>query len=197
MSHKVLWGSFSTATMFHGYCNNIHPISHFFNAISSLSIREILSQDHSPHPKWVSYLLIDSLHTDSTRGHFLSLALGKLRLCSANYRAGYWSNLPCDWPSTAWAYSEQETENGCSTFVLNQAWSFCWSAPAPVPPYPKTPVAMYYRFTSFDHTTRVCVDLLPSSASHRATKYHWKLRVAMMPTVSLVAPEVLKAVYQN
>ena len=23
-----------------------------------------------------------------------------------------WSNLPCDWPSTAWAYSEQETENG-------------------------------------------------------------------------------------
>ena len=25
---------------------------------------------------------------------------------------GYWSNLPCDWPSTAWAYSEQETENG-------------------------------------------------------------------------------------
>ena len=43
-------------------------------------------------------------------------ALSKLRLCSANHRPGYWSNLPCDWPSTAWAYSEQETskrrENG-------------------------------------------------------------------------------------
>ena len=36
----------------------------------------------------------------------------KLRLCSANHRPGYWSNLPCDWPSTAWAYFEQETENG-------------------------------------------------------------------------------------
>ena len=43
---------------------------------------------------------------------FLSLALSKLRLCSANHRPGYWSNLPCDWPSIAWAYSEEETENG-------------------------------------------------------------------------------------
>ena len=42
---------------------------------------------------------------------FLSLGLSKLRLCSANHRPGYWSNQPCDWPSTAWAYSEQETEN--------------------------------------------------------------------------------------
>ena len=46
------------------------------------------------------------------RARFLSLARSKLRLCSANHRPGYWSNLPCDWPSTAWAYSEQETENG-------------------------------------------------------------------------------------
>ena len=35
----------------------------------------------------------------------------KLRLCSANHRPGYWSNMPCDWPSTARAYSEQETDN--------------------------------------------------------------------------------------
>ena len=46
------------------------------------------------------------------RARFLSLARSKLRLCSANHRPGYWSNLPCDWPNTAWAYSEQETENG-------------------------------------------------------------------------------------
>ena len=31
---------------------------------------------------------------------------------SANHRAGYFSNPPCDWPSTAWAYFKQETENG-------------------------------------------------------------------------------------
>ena len=48
----------------------------------------------------------------SLRAHFLSLAQTKLRLCWANHRPGYWGNLPCDWPSIAWAYSEQETENG-------------------------------------------------------------------------------------
>ena len=46
-----------------------------------------------------------------TRAHFLSLAPRKLRLCSANHRAGYLSNLACDWLSIVWAYSEQETEN--------------------------------------------------------------------------------------
>ena len=50
---------------------------------------------------------------------FLSLARSKLSLCSANHRPGYWSNLPCGWPSTAWVYSEQETlvcdrESHCS-----------------------------------------------------------------------------------
>ena len=48
----------------------------------------------------------------SAWARFLSLARSKLRLCSANHRPGYWCNLPCDWPSTAWAYFEQETENG-------------------------------------------------------------------------------------
>ena len=49
---------------------------------------------------------------------FLSLARSKLRLCSANHWAGYFSNLPSDWLSIVWAYSEQETENGpWSSFV--------------------------------------------------------------------------------
>ena len=47
-----------------------------------------------------------------TRARFLSRARSKVRLCTANHRPSYWSNLPCDWPSTAWAYSEQKTENG-------------------------------------------------------------------------------------
>ena len=42
---------------------------------------------------------------------YLFLARSKLRLCSANHRAGYFSNLACDWLSIVWAYSEQETEN--------------------------------------------------------------------------------------
>ena len=55
---------------------------------------------------------------------FLFLARSKLRLCSANHRSGYWSNLPCDWRSTAWAYFEQETENG--------PWSACSSYASPL-----------------------------------------------------------------
>ena len=50
--------------------------------------------------------------TDLIWARFLSLVWSKLRLCSANHRPGYWSNLSCDWLSTAWAYSKQETENG-------------------------------------------------------------------------------------
>ena len=45
----------------------------------------------------------------------------KLRLCSANHRPGYWSNLTCDWPSTAWAHSKQETENRTWKHFL-----LCW-----------------------------------------------------------------------
>ena len=43
---------------------------------------------------------------------FLPLARSKVRLCSTNHRAGYFSNLACDWQSIVWAYSKQETENG-------------------------------------------------------------------------------------
>ena len=54
---------------------------------------------------------------------FLSLTWSKLRLCSANHRAGYFSNLACDWVSIVWAYSEQETENGpWYHFVLSHNW---------------------------------------------------------------------------
>ena len=72
--------------------------------------------------KWVNGMDVDALARCVTRARFLSLARSKLRLCSANHRPGYWSNLSWDWPSTAWAYSEQETENGPRTsaaMVLN------------------------------------------------------------------------------
>ena len=78
------------------------------------------------------------LHTQtqalgSNRSHFwvrfLSLAWNKLRLCSANDRPGYWSNLPCDWPSTAWAYSEQETENGPWSLYAPQVDCICLRFP--------------------------------------------------------------------
>ena len=56
--------------------------------------------------------IVDDSTIDEIFARFLSLAGSKLRLCSANHRAGYFSNLACDWLSIDWAYSEQETENG-------------------------------------------------------------------------------------
>ena len=38
--------------------------------------------------------------------HLAPLARSKLRLCPANHRAGYFSNLACDWQSIVWAYSD-------------------------------------------------------------------------------------------
>ena len=56
------------------------------------------------HWLWVEMMKIQSLyHNTAIRAHFQSFARSKLRLCSANHRPGYWSNLPCDWLSTAWA----------------------------------------------------------------------------------------------
>ena len=42
----------------------------------------------------------------------------KLRLCSANHRADYFSNLTCGWLSIVWAYSHLETENGPSYYKV-------------------------------------------------------------------------------
>ena len=63
-----------------------------------------------------------SLHMFWAR--FLSLAWSKLRLCSVNHRPGYWSNLPCDWPRTVWAYSERETKNEpwCTSNQRHRVW---------------------------------------------------------------------------
>ena len=47
-----------------------------------------------------------------TRARFLSRTRSKLRLCSANHRTGYFSNLVCGWQSIVWAYSKHESENG-------------------------------------------------------------------------------------
>ena len=51
---------------------------------------------------------------------FLSVSPSKLRLCSANHRPDYWSNLPCDQPNTTWAYSKEETENKTRCLASHQ-----------------------------------------------------------------------------
>ena len=93
-----------------------------------------LGKAPSPHPQnqiqvlrlcliWsVRITQICSVALD-TWARFLSLARRKLRLCSANHSAGYFSNLACHWLSIVWAYSEQETENG-PRLIMNLYWSF-------------------------------------------------------------------------
>ena len=74
-----------------------------YNRSTQLDLSWISQRHHRSHG-WAVVM-------SSIRACFLSLARSKLRLCSANHRAGYWINLPCDWSSTSWAYSDQETEN--------------------------------------------------------------------------------------
>ena len=87
--------------MIHVYflCKNSHEWCHTGLDINSLAPRRCVGKCKNV------------LNLGETRTRFLSLPRSNLRLCSANHRTGYWSNLPCDWPSTAWVYCEQETEN--------------------------------------------------------------------------------------
>ena len=54
------------------------------------------------------------------RARFLSLIQSKLRLCAANHRAGYFSNLACYWLRIVWTYSEHDSENGPWLALSNQ-----------------------------------------------------------------------------
>ena len=125
-----------------------HAKSHFWNqggsrwhthASRSLNESTHLSLDHyrrwyhkesflhccwclgSLHPQLISSH-VSKYSNISTRARILSLPRSKLRLCLANYRAVYFSNLDCDWLSIVWAYSEQETENGPRGPVLFLNW---------------------------------------------------------------------------
>ena len=63
--------------------------------------------------KWAETILWDNVFSVCyiIRVRFLCLVRSKLRLCSANNRADYFSNLARDLLSIFWTYSEQETEN--------------------------------------------------------------------------------------
>ena len=79
--------------------------------LSSYENLTIKTQNKTKHEKPM-HMLRSLWFGDAMWARFLSLARSKLRLCSANHRAGYSSNLACDWLSIVWAYSEQKTENG-------------------------------------------------------------------------------------
>ena len=85
-----------------------------FNALSGCESHVISSvQQKAPYEckppaclVWGAWNNLAKHKTVKTMARFLSRS--KLRLCSANHRAGYFSNLACDWLSIVWAYSKQE-----------------------------------------------------------------------------------------
>ena len=87
------------------------------NVCIHTSIHSLYSATKSG-PIFCLLLRVSSDYAQPITGQVTSLAQSKLRLCSANHRTGYWRNLSCDWLSTAWAYSEQETENGPICLLL-------------------------------------------------------------------------------
>ena len=83
-----------------------------FDPASLPACQAVMNQNSSESMSWPIHGSVPIWTTSHTRTRFPSLAWSKLRLGLANHRAGYFSNLTCDWLSIAWAYSEQETENG-------------------------------------------------------------------------------------
>ena len=89
-------------------------------------------QDLTTSECFVSRGVVYHLLQNTPWVRFLWHVRNKPRLCSANHRPGYWSNLPCDWPSTAWVYSEGETENGSLGCSSHWCPYFLHKIPAPV-----------------------------------------------------------------
>ena len=125
------------------YCNL--ALSHWYHDISQTKVMDnighqsdcevtldipyllLICNDKGSHG-WTPHYSIKHFHTQElmiTWPHFLSPTQSKLRLYSANHRAGYFHNLACDWLSIVLAYSEQEKENGlwCARNTRSQGYS--------------------------------------------------------------------------
>ena len=87
-----------------GICYFLHNTSfkgaEFKPLIYSITVLQIVPKIGS-----FNHVILSVLHTLSW-ARFLSLARNKLRLCSANHRAAYFSNLACDWQSIVWPYPD-------------------------------------------------------------------------------------------
>ena len=56
-------------------------------------------------------------------GPIFCLLLGVcLEQCSANHTPSYWSNQPCDWLGTGWAFSTKAIVTGLSEVVIIKLW---------------------------------------------------------------------------
>ena len=103
---------------------------HIFYWIRALSIiyyqfhfpRVRKQRRHNPPPFIMAYVVSDC----KIRVRFPSLAKSKLRLCSANHRAGYFSNLAYDWLSIVSAYSKQDIEKGLRSMLVYEQGKGIW-----------------------------------------------------------------------
>ena len=120
-------------------------------------------------------MTVDAFAACSTRTHFLSLAWSKLRLCLANHRRGYWSNLPCDWPNTAWAYTEQETENRPRSSSAT-IWHFQMRPSSSMNDSVHLSVCLSVRLSAYLSVRHIFLTMLPSLYHHEIFRsyYQWQ-----------------------
>ena len=76
-----------------------------FGVIQTTVLLHSSSPDSQQNRESFYHVILSVLHTLSW-ACFLSLARSKLRLCSTNHRAGYFSNLACDRQKIVWVYSD-------------------------------------------------------------------------------------------
>ena len=74
-------------------------------------------------------------YTMTSRVRFLSLPRSKLRLCSANHRAGYFSNLVSDWLGIIWAYSEPSKRQKTGSSLVYVLWRHFLLSSQQFPPH--------------------------------------------------------------
>ena len=111
---------------------------------------------------------------------FRSLAWSKPRLCLANHRAGYFTNLVWDWLSIVWAYSEQETENGPRSML-----TFCQLDPKKLTPaklYSTYQIFQQKSFQNIVHIMLAFFKIYITIPSQQYTNSHCKGEIVSQPS---------------
>ena len=122
---SLFWGNLDVADWkIHGIFEGL-----YYDTLQKIKVAqglEITDPIPRTHFRWLLSIFLSTYSQNTTNNldPFSISCSSYPRLCSANHRAGYFSNLACDWLSIVWAYSEQEAENGRCTWVQNVGY-FC------------------------------------------------------------------------
>ena len=119
----------------------------------------------SVHPSDPAIWILVFMYVCPSWATFLSLAWSELRLCSANHRPGYWSNLPWNWLSKRQKMGPVD----CSESACPSIFTVCWFLCGPVLPHTQS---IFFNLVNINHLKhamawyqRLGTDNLPISQS--------------------------------